>query len=199
MAERAFRRMTQDEFLEWHLEQEQRYELVDGVPVAMAGPKRRHDQVVVNAIIALGNQLGVGKCRPFSSDTAIRIPGGNIRYPDAGVDCGEFRDEATWAAAPRLVIEVLSASTRDFDLFTKLEEYKSVPTIQNIVFVNPDEPQLRHYARAHGHDWTYEAIDGLESTLSIPDLALSLELRALYAGLTFRPKPRPIYGEAEQV
>lgn len=37
MSERAVKRMTADAFLAWHEGQEQRYELLDGVPVAMAG------------------------------------------------------------------------------------------------------------------------------------------------------------------
>jgi Uma2 family endonuclease len=50
----AQRRMTAAEFLEWCTFQEDRYELVDGVPVAMAGAKQVHDRLTVNAIIALG-------------------------------------------------------------------------------------------------------------------------------------------------
>lgn len=48
MSERAAIRMSANEFLEWSLHQSTRYELVDGIPVAMAGAKRRHDQIVAN-------------------------------------------------------------------------------------------------------------------------------------------------------
>lgn len=74
MSERAVNRMTADAFLLWHeQQQDRRYELVDGVPVAVAGARRRHDQVVVNTLVALGGQLASGSCRPFTSDTAVRI------------------------------------------------------------------------------------------------------------------------------
>lgn len=142
--------MTPDEFLVWIQTQEQRYELVDGVPVATAGAKRRHDQIVVNTLRELGNQLRRVPSRPFSADTAVRIPAGNVRFPDAGVDCGTFNDDANDAAAPALVVEVLSASTRDFDLFRKLEEYKTVPSLRHAVIVNPDEPQVIHWRRPEG-------------------------------------------------
>ena len=79
MSERAVHRMTADEILEWDEFQKDRHELVDGLPVAMAGAKRRHDQIVVNAIVSVGGQLGSGRCRVFTADTAVRIPGGNIR------------------------------------------------------------------------------------------------------------------------
>ncbi len=35
--------MGQDEFLAWAQDRDQRHELVDGVPVVVAGAKRRHD------------------------------------------------------------------------------------------------------------------------------------------------------------
>ena len=46
----AIHRMEPEEFLEWCQHQEERHELVSGVPVAMAGAQRRHDQIVVNAM-----------------------------------------------------------------------------------------------------------------------------------------------------
>jgi len=86
MSERAAIRMSAEEFLDWSLRQSARYELVDGVPVAMAGAKRRHDHIVMNLHGILFNQLRGHRCRPFSTDTAVRIPAGNIRRPDAGID-----------------------------------------------------------------------------------------------------------------
>ena len=190
MPEHAIRRMTADEFLAWHEGQEQRYELVDGVPVAMAGARRRHDQVVVNALVAVAGQLGVGRCRPFSSDTAVRVSERQIRYPDIGIDCGQFLDEELEADAPALVLEVLSESTRAFDFVGKLEEYKSVPSLRHIVLVDTDEPKIIHWHRPEGGVWSFRTLEGPDSTLDLADLTVSLPLRTLYAGLTFRQKPR---------
>ncbi len=122
MSEQAVRRMSQDEFLEWCQFQDATFELVDGVPVAMAGAKRAHDRVVVNAIRSLGNQLEGNPCQPFSDDTAVSIPNGNTRRPDVGIDCGRFDPDALAVDSPRLVIEVLSPTTRTLDMFDKLDE-----------------------------------------------------------------------------
>jgi Uma2 family endonuclease len=115
MGETAIRRMTAAQFFDWDPGDDARYELVDGVPVMMTGARRRHDQIVVNGVGELGAKLRGHRCRPFTADTAVRIPNGNIRRPDAGVDCGRFDDDAVHADQPRLVIEVLSPSTRQFD------------------------------------------------------------------------------------
>jgi hypothetical protein len=89
MAVEVPRRMTEDEFFVWQERQEDRYEFVDGLPVRpvrmMAGASRRHDQIVVSILLALGNRLRGGPCRPFTADTAVRTVAGKLRRPDVGV------------------------------------------------------------------------------------------------------------------
>lgn len=182
--------MSQDEFLAWAQDRDQRHELVDGVPVAMAEAKRRHDQIVVNAIGELRNQLRGAACRPFTADTAVRIPAGNVRLPDAGVDCGALRDETNWADQPAVVIEVLSASARDFDLFGKVEEYKTVPSLRHIVIVDPDEARAVHWVKSADAAWSFQTHEGLEAAIVTASPALTLRLADLHEGLSFAARPR---------
>lgn len=190
MSEHAIRRMSQDEFLEWCQFQDTKYELVDGVPVAVAGARRAHDRVVVNAIRSLGNQLDGNPCQPFSDDTAVRIPNGNTRRPDVGVDCGQFDPDALAVDSPRLVIEVLSPSTRTFDMFDKLDEYQTVPGLEHIILIDPDAPQAIHWLRGPDNKWQRARHEGLDAEIVIAGLDVTLGLRTLYAGLAFRPRPR---------
>ena len=182
--------MDADDFLTWCLDQEEDYELVDGVPVAMPGARQRHDQIVVNVIAELGNQLRGATCRPFSGNTAVRIPNGNIRRPDAGVDCGIFDDQAMAADQPILVVKVLSPSTRAFDMLGKLEEHKTMPNLRHVLLVNPDEPQVLHWMRADGGTWTHHPHEGLDAAIGLAPPGVTLRLAELYDGLTVRPMPR---------
>jgi Uma2 family endonuclease len=190
MSERAVRRLSQNEFLEWCQFQDTNYELVDGVPAANVSARRAHDRVVVNTIGSLANQLDGNPCQPFSDDTAVRIPNGNARRPDVGVDCGQFDPDALTVESPRLVLEVLSPSTRTLDMFDKLDEYKTVPGLAHIILVDPDAPQAIHWWRDPDQTWQHARHQGLDATIVIPDLEVTLGLRTLYAGLTFRPRPR---------
>jgi Uma2 family endonuclease len=188
--------MTTDPFLLWHeRQQDRRYELLDGVPVAMADARRRHDRVVVNALVLFGGQLGVGPCRPFSSDTAARIPDYQVGYPDLRVDYGRFLDEDLAADAPRLVLEVLSATTRTVDFVRKVEEYKSVPNLRHIILVDMVERKVVHWSPQADGPWAYRTVEGLDATLDIPDLEVLLPLAALYKGLDFPAKPRLVGGD----
>ena len=202
MSEGAIRRMTADEFLEWDLTAPDcRHELVDGVPVpqhgwkdssptAMTGASRRHDRVVMNTQLALGNQLRGGPCRPFSADVAIRIPNGEVRRPDVGVDCGELDEGAAFSEAPRLLVGVLSPSTPAIDRIRKLEEYKSLPSLAYILLIGLDAPEALLWSRDAAGIWAHIVLVGLEASVDLPALVVSVKLADLYEGLRFQPRPR---------
>ena len=164
--------LTEAEFFAWAEQQDIRHELVDGQPQAMVGATRRHDRIVAN-----------------TAAIAIRIPNGNIRYPDVSVDCGRFLDEDRAADAPVLVVEVLSRSTSAFDQSRKLEEYKSVPALLHVLIADPSRPRvIAHRRGASG--WEADFAEGTEATARLDALDLSLRLAEIYEGLEFRPVPR---------
>lgn len=190
MAERAAERMSETEFLAFTEERDGRWELVDGVAFMMAGAKRVHERIVINAIFLLRGALTGRPCEPFGADTFIRIPGGNYRMPDAGVDCGDAGPDDRYAKEPRLVVEVLSPSTRDFDMYGKLDEYKSVATLWHILLIDPDAPQATLWSRDAAGGWTHQIVVGLDAVLTLPALDLTLPMTELYARVEFAAKPR---------
>jgi Uma2 family endonuclease len=130
MADAQTPTMTVEEFYQWQLDQDERYELVEGVPVplrAMTGASNVHDVILVNCIIELGNRLRGKPCRVASADTALRTSIRSARRPDVTVDCAAPEKNSYEARRPTVVVEVLSPSTRKIDRFTKLEEYRRHP------------------------------------------------------------------------
>ena len=192
MAEPAPKPWTVDAFFAWQERQVERYELVGGFPLKMmVGVRNVHDDVVVNILAELRNQLRGKPCRPFTGESAIETLPGQIRRPDVGVDCGPRDPNGFKAAEPRMVLEVLSPGTRDFDTFEKLGEYKTVEMLDHIVFVDPDCAEVVHWTRAAGRRWQREVIEDLEATLDLSDLGASVQLREIYEGVTFPPRLRP--------
>ncbi len=189
MSDVARQRLTVEAFYEWVAAREQKYELVDGEPVMMAGANRRHDRIAGNAIRVVGNHLQGHRCQPFTSDTYVKIPAGNRRQADMGVDCGPFDDSSLEASEPAFVLEILSPTTRTFDRNDKLEEYKTVPTLEYILLVDPDTPQVRLYRRDDHRNWTSDRLAGLDAEVDMPLFGLRLRLSDLYSGLVFRPRP----------
>ena len=77
------------------------------------------------------------------------------RRPDAGVECGPLDDDSHEAGDVRLVAEVLSPSTREFDMFGKLDEYKAIESLDYILLVEPNAPKGVLWSRSPDREWTH--------------------------------------------
>jgi Uma2 family endonuclease len=190
LADAARRQWTLDAFFGWQASQTERYELVDGLPRLMAGASNLHDDIVVNILADLRNQTRGTPCRPFTGDGAVETRAGQIRRPDIGLDCGRRDPRAMIAAEPRVIIEVLSPSTRDFDTFEKLAEYRSVATVTHVILVESVVPRLVIHSRQADGTWASETIDGGDARATLVDPAITLSLASIYEGVAFPPEPR---------
>ena len=192
MSERAVRRMTEAEFLEWQRHQEHRYELVDGVPRAMTGARFRHDRVLVNVSSALLDALETidSPCRPFTADIAVRVPTGDLRRPDVAVYCPPFDEDAMVSDRPRLVVEVLSESTEDTDQHVKVDEYQHMEAVDYILLLAPRVVDVLVWAREEDRSWRSKRYQSLDDVVPLPRLAVSLRLARLYRSVELRPRPR---------
>jgi len=183
--------MTVDEFFAWQESQPERYELVDGQPLRMmAGAKNVHDDIVVNPVGELREQVRGSGCRLFTGDGSVETRPGQIRRPDVGVDCGSRDPDGTKAALPKLVVEVLSPSTRDFDTFKKLEEYKETRGLEHIVLVEPNEPLAFLWSRDGANGWAESRPRGLDANIELPAIGVVLRMAAIYEGVEFPARPR---------
>lgn len=135
--------MTFSAFLAWDAQpraDDALYELIDGRPVAMAGSEPAHGELVARMGVALGSRLRE-PCRVYCA-VLVRVPQRD--------QCG-YRPDLTVVCAPRgpgrerggltepvVVVEVLSPSTRDRDLGTKQQDYRWIPSLQQIVYLATD-------------------------------------------------------------
>jgi Uma2 family endonuclease len=183
-------RVTPEQFFAWVSGREERYELVDGEVVMMAGAGRRHDRIVVNLTAAIHSQTRRGPCQTFTGDTYVVTSSSTRRKPELGVDCGRPDDDSLTADKPCLIMEVLSPTTGGFDVTVKLAEYQSLPSVDYILFVDTESPNVHLYSRDDDGLWQDVVLKGLETLVELKRLNVSLELREVYSGLEFRLKPR---------
>jgi Uma2 family endonuclease len=185
-------RIAPEQFFAWVAGREERYELVDGEVVPMARAGRRHDRMVVNLTTAIHSRIRGGPCQTFTRDTYVVASSSTRRMPDLGVDCGRPDDDSLTADKPSLIVEVLSPTTDSFDVTVKLAEYQSLPTVDDILFVDTESPNAHLYSRDGDRLWTDVVLKGLDAHVELKRLNVSLELRDIYGGLEFRPKPRRV-------
>jgi Uma2 family endonuclease len=105
------RLMTVAEFLDWPTpDGSDRWELVDGVPIAMAPASDRHGTIHAEVARLLGNHLADARpdCRVIV-EPGTKPDEHNLRIPDLTVTCGPI-DPAARFSNPVLIVEILSPS-----------------------------------------------------------------------------------------
>ena len=180
--------MSADEFLVWNLSQDQKYELVDGIPVPLhgqqSGATRSHDRIVVNLIRHLGNRLAGGPCTPSTSDQAVRTAIKQIRRPDVTIECGEAASNALEVREPVAVFEVISPSNRPVEIVRKVEEYKRHPAIHHIVLIEPSIVSVTRLSRESDGGWSDATHVSLDDVLTLDPPGVELPLTEIYEGLS---------------
>ena len=182
--------VSPEQFFAWVVGKEERFELVEGEVVMMAGAGRRHDSIVVNLTATVHAQVRGGPCQTFTSDTYVSTSASTRRMADLGVDCGKPDEDSLTADKPALVIEVLSPTTGGFDVTVKLAEYQSLPSMQYILLVNTEMPTVHLYLRDGDGRWQDRVIKGLHAAIELPKLDMVRKLADIYDGLQFRERPR---------
>lgn len=162
-------------------------EYIDGWVRAMSGTTLRHNSIKLNCLIQLGTQLRGNPCRPFDSDTKVRIDSVSRKrfyYPDVQVVCQSNEPTSVFQDNPVLVIEVLSPSTRRYDLDEKLTAYLTIPSLQCYVVLEQHQPIAIVMRRSNG-GFLRELIEGIDGTVELPFLNCSLAMRDIYEGVEF--------------
>ncbi|MCS7212243.1 MAG: Uma2 family endonuclease [Chloroherpetonaceae bacterium] len=175
-----------------------KHEYFDGEIFAMAGAHPNHNTVCVNLVREIGNQLiRNGKpCRVYNSDQRVRAfqsasDKTGYFYPDVTVVCGkpEFSDDnPPTLLNPTVIIEVLSESTRPYDFGKKLDYYRSVHSVQEVLFVSYDRVHLSLFCRKE-QEWVLRDVSNLSASVAIPSLDIELPLAEIYRDLEL-PSPR---------
>ena len=113
-----------------------KHEYVFGEVYAMGGGTLGHSRIAVNVTVQLGSQLTGKPCDVFNSDAKIKITskaGIRFFYPDVSVVCDSNSDSDLFQERPKVVIEVLSKSTRRLDLGDKKNGYLELPSLDTYV------------------------------------------------------------------
>jgi Uma2 family endonuclease len=130
----------------------------------------------------------------YSSDLRVRIPRKVLyTYPDATVVCGPGEFDKEGAAGetltnPRLIVEVLSASTELYDRGKKFALYREIPSLVEYVLVSQTDPRVETFFRHDDGGWSFGPFAGLNSTVKLMSLGIELSLADVYAGVEF-PAP----------
>ena len=177
MATLAKHLVTVEEFLAIEFDGDARFELDNGVIRMMAGSTVAHSRIQGNVLFALRMKLRGSGCEPFGPDTGVQAHGFSLRYPDVSVFCGRSSPENDRLRAlddPKLVVEVLSPSTRDEYIKVKLPEYRNITSLDAILYIDPDDETAHLETRDPVRGWAVTVLErGGSLALPLNDITLS--------------------------
>jgi Uma2 family endonuclease len=149
----SHKRMAIGDFLAWADGREGRWELIDGVPVAMGPERAIHGLTTHRAANALERAIAKAgrECHVLPDSVVVRIDAHTSYQPDALVYCGERVSDDTLAIdRPIIVIEVLSPGSATKDFRDKLVGYFRVASVQHYLIIDPDRRIVVHHRRGEG-------------------------------------------------
>jgi Uma2 family endonuclease len=176
------RKWTYADYKEWELKPGERFELIDGVAYAMAGPNTEHQQISMILSAQLFTYFEGKSCRPFAAPFDVRLfyeedeSDDTVVQPDLVVVCDpEKLGKEGYRGAPNLVIEILSPSNTAIEMYRKLELYRSAG-VKEYWIIDPEQKLIEVY-RLNGDRYESYILrmgDTVQSTL-FPGLAIPLE------------------------
>ncbi len=172
------------EFLAWEQHQDERHEFYRGETYAMVGGTARHNRVVLNIASRISAHLEGTACQVFTETMKVQIADG-ILYPDVLATCGKATaGEEQVISDPKLIVEVLSPSTKGYDQRDKFILYRTLASLQEYVLVDPADRRVEIFtlADAASQRWTMVDRTGAdEIVLASIDLVLPTE--AVFRGV----------------
>ncbi|MDR4306113.1 Uma2 family endonuclease [Chelatococcus sambhunathii] len=178
-------------FLDWIDTQEGKYEYDRGTIGMMVRVSRNHAKLSGNFAYLLMQALDGRGFDVLTEAFGVHTKN-SVRFPDVLVQEQETDGRALASKAPLLIVEVLSPSSLYADHVVKRDEYLDLPTLQVYVVADPNTAKLTVWERADGGAFpdAPNVVEGLEATLNLRALGLSLALGGLYRGVSF-PPPAP--------
>jgi Uma2 family endonuclease len=176
-------RMTVDEFLVWLDDQPERprYELVDGVAVAMAPERAAHARLKARIWRELDGDIGRRglPCEAFPDGMGVRVDDSSLYEPDVVVRCGDRIDgDTVLVPEPVILVEVLSPGTKHIDTSRKLEGYFRISSVVHCLIVPTEQRTIIHHRRAD--DGTIETRIVMDGVLDLDPPGIGLDLEHLY-------------------
>lgn len=178
--------ISYEEYLAIESNSSTRLEYFDGQIYAMAGGSFNHTRIAGNVHSALKNLLRGQPCSAHNSEQKVRVESsGAATYPDAVVFCPPSRFEGSGnhtLLTPKVIVEVLSPSTMDWDQEGKFLLYQTIPTFTDYLLIRQNRVSVRHLRR-DGDEWPSRFYIHLSDVIALDSIGIALPVAEIYEEL----------------
>jgi Uma2 family endonuclease len=180
-------RLTFEEYIALEHQVGSKFEYYHGEVYAMAGASPAHSIIEANLIVALAPRLKGSGCRTYTSSLRILIESSGLyTYPDISVVCGPLKlGRGMSATNAKVIFEILSPSTRKYDLLGKSEHYRQIPTLEEYILIEQNSYSIDRRRRLPNGEWEFTNFRGQDAILELPSPNLTIPLTEIYADVPF--------------
>jgi Uma2 family endonuclease len=171
-----------EEYLDYEKKSHIRHEYINGEIFAMSGASVEHNQISINIVALLRPHLRGSKCRVFMSDMKVKITQEDadfFYYPDIFVTCSLKDTDKYFKIYPKLIIEVLSKSTKRNDLYEKRINYQSLSSLQEYVLIDQEQIRVIIYRKDEQGNWQ-KSILAKDDQLELKSADITLTMSQIY-------------------
>ena len=176
-------RMSLDEFLTWDAPDPGQWQLIDGVPVAMAPAGSTHGRIQTT----IGGLIDTHLIARDSPCVAMTNPGvipafranRNFLIPDAAVTCTEADIGVPGIRHPVLIVEILSPSNH-VETWRNIRAYMLIQDVREIVVIHTASIAVDLLRRREDGTWPDDVTPVTEGSFTLTSIDMSLEVAALY-------------------
>lgn len=180
------RKYSFKEYLELEEKAEFKSEFWNGDMVERSSITPTRSKIANSIGTALDNQFDTNKpdCAVYDSGSKVFSPKFNhVACPDCMVVCGEeefHEDSKVVLSNPSLIIEVLSESTKSYDLSAKFEGYRSIPAFREYVLVWQTIPKVQTWYKEAEDLWRISSAFGLDKSIQLYSIDCEIALADIY-------------------
>ena len=172
--------LTPEQYIELDNRADCPLEYFDGEVFEIEAATENHGIIQFNLSIAVGTRIRKSPCTGLGQSTRVRVRTAKYFHPDLVMVCGkrEFDPDDT-LLNPSVVFEILSPSTRDFDLGSKGILYRSIPSLKEYILIEQSRAWAQRWTRQPS-GWRGDELSGLATILPITALNCEIPLSELY-------------------
>ncbi|MCD8489205.1 MAG: Uma2 family endonuclease [Desertifilum sp.] len=183
------RHYTPEEYLAWEEQADFKSEYRDGEIVPMTGGTTNHNKIALNVAAYLKFALKGQNYDVYIGDVRLWIPRyRQYTYPDVMVIQGEpiyTGTSTTTVTNPQFIIEVLSKSTKNYDLGDKFIYYRSIPEFQEYIAIDQTKYHVIQHQRTHEGQWILTEYESESQVIALNSVEVQLSLSDIYERVNF--------------
>jgi len=177
------RQLSIEEYVRIEAESPVKHEFFDGQVVAMGGGTLEHARLAGRLLASLARQLEGRPCNVYTSDARVRVTAtGLVTYPDLTVACGSVqidREDPLALINPVVIVEVASPSSDLYDRGDKLEHYKQIASLREVIIVAHEAVRLETWSRGDDGPWSGRVL-GAGEQADLASIGCRLDVDEIY-------------------